>query len=384
MSSAEFASHLKDEATKIKDLVAKLAADKVLTMANGQQQAVGIERTDRSQKAGHDVGLPADHGYSWLDSDSQAVIDEWKNKYKINLLTFDAADKEDAEKQLKDTHLTWIVTQFDRGGKLPYPKKAEGPIKTLSEIAGEGDLVEVEDKDDKTDFKKNVSAGESLLGNNAFGQVDNIQTSVAGWKAGTADAFKTKFLPRISLAVSNQITATKTLRNLLAAHQGMLTTARRNLDETVHGGLDAVEVFDECCGGGDPDIVAGLGVAAGVLTMVAGAIAIPVSGGTSGAIAAGGFTIAAGAATTLQSAESVKKPDHDLGADTVEETADNIKAAVTATYKDLDDAYDKLTGKGFSEVQGKLDEQKLAFCAPRPNAFADSTEGNVRDNTEED
>ncbi|GLZ79548.1 hypothetical protein Afil01_43550 [Actinorhabdospora filicis] len=405
MDKGAYGAHVKKLAKELKEKVAKTAADTVLRDAKNVQQVVQQvlsnnhidEQRDYQRDHGNLAGyrpsqVGPDHGYSILPADWRKMVDKYRTEYHVDLLTFDAKNRDQAEKQLRDVHLTWIEQRFDRAANsFPDPKASDSQLNDLNAVGGEGQLVVITGSEKSGQSQVNINEathpGQGLLGAGTFGLVSTIQGDVKGWQAATAESFSKQFLPRIPTAVTNQIAAVRGVRNILAAHSGIVALARKDIDGLLHDGITAVEKFDDCCEGGD-EVVAWLAVAAGVAAVIAGIIALPESGGLSAVGIAAGVSIISDAMSAWKDTNELtgkagdRKKSMNLAGKTLEETVDKILDATDETYTELDKGYTEI-GNGFNKLVNVISSSPVLYEAPKPNdAFLNATPGNVRDVTE--
>ncbi len=396
MDEGAFAAHLKDLATQIKDTVADVAARTVFDDAEGVRRAVEYELyqiyIDKYNASDDPSSVqipptPPDKGYSLLDGHWKQVVDDYRSNYEIDLLTFDAADEAATRDSLKNEHLTWIVDLFDRGGGFPKPDRAEAPISTLEQTAGAESLLTVsQGEGGEIDINAATgNLGESMIGAAVTANISGVQDATNGWNSSTSKVFRTQFLPRIPTAAGNQINAIRAMRNLLGMHQGLMTKARGDIDAIAHDGLEAVESFDGCCGGG-ADITTILGVAGGVLA-IAGGVATIAAGGTGIALVGAGIGILGGAVNTAKALDGAETEEFALGDSTLDGTIEKIKEAVDKTYTDLDSGYTELGTNGMAALASLMDSNPNLVRAPRPESgngdgFGDATQENVQETVE--
>ena len=381
MDPGTFVEHLKETATTIKDKIAKLTADHVLQDANYIRQyieSVIINENQNRQAEAISSGTPyqplvvgADNGYSLLEGDAKAVVDDYRTNYNVDLLTFDETNVYDAEESLKE-HLAWVVDLFDRAGNLPKPQDADPIIAILDGVAGSGAILEITTTDEGVDVDVDSDLGAGSLGSAVEADMGAIQTAVSSWESGTADVFRTQFLPQIPRAAANQVNVLRAMRQLMGMHQGLLFSARATLDGIAHDCLEAVESFE----GGSPSeggsiITTILGVAGGVAA-IAGGIAGLAAGGSGAALIGAGISIISGTisvAKTLDGAvegTQITGDPFDIGADGIDGVLENIQTAVTTTFADLDDGYTKLSNDGMAALQTLMENNPTKMRAPRP------------------
>ena len=397
MDSSAYYNHIREKATELKDKVAEKAAKTVFEDARSVQTQVQMtanqEATSEAQDAGQPtpawpVPLGPDHGYQYLNSHYKDMVDRYQADYQINLLTFSAEDKGNAETQLKETHLTWIVEIFEQCRTFPDPKDADPIIQRYESLAGTGDLADISfsgNTEDPIAVREGTATGQGKFGDPAFFYTAAMMDSVEYWDSPIANGFRNQFVPRIPSAADNQKGAIRTLHNLLATNQGVMTWARRDIDALVHDGITAVEHFDDCKSG-DDGLTVTLGIIAGVATIVAGIATIPATGGLSAAAIAGGATIVAGAATAGQTIAGIDeaKKDKDLGGDTLDDVLENITHYANDTFGKLDEFNTALANEGFGQVEKLMDSSPVLFKAPAPSSdFLGATPENIRDVTDE-
>jgi len=394
MEPGSFASHIDELAVKIKDKVAKLAANTVhedaLQAQQAVQSAIDTENRQRHQEAVSSGGgytpmeLPADNGYSLLHESWRTVVDDYRDNYEIDLLTFTSTHAGEAEDALKNEHLTWIPELFTRGGNLPKPGSSDSAITALSDLAGSGEVLSVENPEDGADW------ADGSFGTVMDADIATIQTATKPWDSGAADVFRTVFLPKVPTAAANQIDVMRAMRNLLAAHRGILLLGRGSVDAIAHDCLEVLEGFDECCKGG-VSLQTVLGVAAGVLA-IAGGVATLAAGGTGVALIGAGIGILSGTVNTVKTLDGAVNgdgtmavaPNHELGGDRVDDVVDNLREALDTTYADLDEAYTELSGL-MGALDGLMSGSPTKVRAPRPGGspgLLDTDQGNVVDTTE--
>lgn len=410
MSREAYSAHIKQLATDIKDKVAEKAARQVFDTAQDYQAWVSKYVDDEERIKAHNENrgpslpapIPADKGYAKLPPMMKETVDEYRAKYRVDLLSFDARNMDEAENQLKNTHLTWIVDKFTRGANLPDPKKSDpdkaGVYQNFDNIAGRDGFIDIKTKTTSRDdpnaresgididitITQNVS--ESLLGKAVGTDIPSIQDTVKPWEAGTADVFRTRFLPGIPRAGANQIQVAKAMRNLLVANSALLAWGRKDIDSIVHDGKKTVESFGKSSNG-NADLATWLGIAAGVTAMIAGIATWWTGAGVAVAIAGAG-TFASGATTLGQNLQNVKTEEFKLGADDLDGVVDNIMKAVDHTYGQLDKAWAELGPNGMTKLDGKMKDNPNLFRAPEPGAgangvkFGDATQANVKETVE--
>lgn len=393
MEPGSFASHIDELAVKIKDKIAKLASATVQQDAEQAKQAVesaiGQENRTRHEEAMASGGtftpmeMPADNGYSLLHESWREVVDDYRNNYEIDLLTFTAANASEAEDALKNEHLTWIPELFTRGGNLPKPQSVDATITALSDLAGSGEVLSLENPEDGADWS------DGSFGTVVDADISTIQDATKPWDSGTADVFRTVFLPKVPIAAANQIDVMRAMRNLLAAHRGILLLGRGSVDAIAHDCLEVLEGFDECCKGG-VSLQTVLGVTAGVLA-IAGGVATLAAGGSGVALIGAGIGILSGTVNTVKTLDGAINGDdtmavaanHELGGDNVDDVVDNLKEALDTTYADLDEAYTELSGL-MGALDGLMSGSPTKIRAPRPGGspgLLDTDQGNVVDTT---
>lgn len=405
MDKGAYGAHVKKLAKELKEKVAKTAADTVLKDAQNVREVVqqclsnnhAEEQQEYQRKNGNLAGytpsqVGPDHGYSLLPKDWQTMVDKYRKEYHVDLLTFDASNAKQAEQQLRDVHLTWIEERFNRAAStFPDPKASDAQLSDLNAIGGEGELVLITGNEKAGQSQVNINEathpGQGLLGAGTFGLVSTIQTDVAGWQAATAESFSKQFLPRIPTAISNQIAAVRGVRNILAAHSGLVTLARKDIDGLLHDGITAVEKYDDCCQGGD-DVVAWLSVVAGVAAIIGGVLTLPESGGLSSAGIVAGVGLIADAMSAWKDTNELTgkaadaKKQLNLAGGTLEETVDKIMQGTDETYTELDKGYTEI-GNGFNKLVNVIGASPVLYEAPKPNdAFLNATPENVRGVTE--
>lgn len=393
MDPGSFSTHIDDLAEKIKDKIAKLAAESVhqdaIQAQTAVEMALNAENLDRQTEAANNGGtftpaqVGADNGYSLLSESWKEFVNDYRDNYQIDLLTFTSSDAGEAESALKNEHLTWIPELFTRGGNLPKPGDSDDAITALSDLAGSGAILSLESPEDGADW------ADGSFGSVAETDIATIQAATKPWDSGAADVFRTVFLPKVPTAAANQIDVMRAMRNLLAAHRGILLLARGSVDAIAHDCLEVLEGFDECCKGG-VSLETVLGVAAGVVA-IAGGIATLAAGGSGIALIGAGIGILSGAVKTVQTLDGAINGDdtmavaanHELGGDNVDDVVDNLKEALDTTYADLDEAYTELSGL-MGALDGLMSGSPTKIRAPRPGGspgLLDTDQGNVVDTT---
>lgn len=377
MDTGSFSAHIQELAESIKDRIAKLAADTVHEEAHHVQtsvkNAIDDENRRRHQEA-MDTGapsytpleMPADKGYSLLSEPWREVVDDYRDNYDIDLLTFTSYDAAEAESALKNEHLTWIPELFSRGGNLPKPQQSEPQVTALEDLAGSGQILSIEDPDDIPSW------ADGTFGTVLEADITTIKAAVKdGWESSAASTFRNVFLKQVPNAATNQIDVIRVMRNLLAAHQGLLVLARGSVDAIAHHSIEALDGFEKCCKGG-VSVQTILGVAAG-LAAIAGGIAGLAAGGTGAALIGAGISIVSGTINTAKTLDGAINGDgtmavgatHELGGDRVDDLVENMREALETTYGDLDEAYGKLS-EHMSNLQNLMTQNESKVRAPRP------------------
>ncbi|CAM3301743.1 hypothetical protein [Stackebrandtia soli] len=397
MDEGAFGSHIEELATKIKDKISELAASQVMTDAQTAQSAVDYAIEQKTREIQDDIMYDnvdpttvtwpekgPDNGYSLLDSGTKEFVDDYKENYNVDLLTFTTSDASKAESDLKNEHLVWIVDLFSRAGSIPKPSRADSHIAALELVAGAEGLVEVETNDEgEIDVDTNsTNLGNSQLGSAVTSDVNAVRSAVTSWDSATSKVFKFQFLPKIPVAAAHQVNVIRAIRNLLGVHYGLVERARADIDSLAHSGLEAVESFDDCCGGGG-DVQAWLGLAGAVLT-IAGAVTSIASAGTSLALVGAGISLINGSVSVAKNLDSLSATEEQLGADTLDGVIENLRTLAQKSWTDLDEAYEKL-GSGMTSLSGLIESSKQHLVAPRPEGangepgFGDATPENVDD-----
>lgn len=291
------------------------------------------------------------------------------------------------ENFVRDEYLSWVDETFMRGAYLPNPISTTDTIDALEQICGtdalDPDRFEVESGEiGEENIAPKTTSGAGALAGHLFEGIETVKSNLSGSDSLTIDAFQDRFLYRIPGAVDRQIGVVMHLRNVMAANKGMIQQARQDVLRIGEQTVVALEASSDSA-----DITATLRVVAGVGTIVAGLVAVPVSGGGSIAAVGAGTTILSGALTTYDAFGGMKDDEESeegsvtLAADTAEGVLDNMKQALEKVYEKLDDGNDALR-EACDALAGDMQgtDRKVYYVASRPEKMANSTEDDVLDN----
>ncbi|GAA4907817.1 hypothetical protein LX16_3158 [Stackebrandtia albiflava] len=364
MDEVAFSAHVRALAVAIRDRVAERTARTVLKDAERAREAVRIAMGTDDVTA----RVPADEGYSLLDEDWRALVDAYRDDYRIDLLSFRSSDAAEAEAGLRDRHLGWIVARFTRGRRLPQPGRTAPPIRSLEEIAGTGPLIEVR-RSEGGEIDVGLASerlGDGMLGAAVVADVGGVAAATTGWESETSTRFRDEFLPRIPTAAGNQINVLRAMRNLLGLHQGLLTRAREDVDRIAHDGLEAIESHDDCCPGGADTFPTGLGLTTGV-TALADGVARLTGGGTGITLLGDGGGPLEGHVDDARRLTAAGVVGHELGGPTPEVIVEKIMTALDTTYRELDRGYTEIGVNGLGALAKLMADNPDLLRAPRPS-----------------
>lgn len=396
MDKAAYGDHVHELAKKLRDEVAIKAAQTVMERAQGVQGAARIAVDNKAMQdaamAGQDIPqpgttpLPPDRGYHLLPPDWKKFVDDYKEWYSVDLLTFDSKNQEDAYVELRENHLTWIVDTFDRARNFPEITLIPPVVTKYEALAGTGNLADISfnpDSDDPVVLHEGAKDGQGKFGSPAFNYVGVMATSVEGWDAATADSFRERFVPFIAPAADNQKGVVRCLQNLLAVNEGTFKWGRHDIDELLHDGITAVQHFEDYKTG-DDDMTVALGLIGGLSAIITGIVTMPVTGGLSAAAVGAGLSILGGTAASFQTMATMKKTELALAGETIDEVMDKITQAAQDVFGKLDE-FNEALQKGFENLNELMTNEKVLYRAPAPEQrFLDADEDNVRDVVESD
>jgi hypothetical protein len=181
--------------------------------------------------------------------------------------------------------------------------------------------------------------------------------SIDEWDGLAAKAFYDNFIIPFEDRTENQFIVASILMNALNAEKELWKRARLNIDDIAHKVKSALEHYDDC---GKNDWEIGLSVVGAVVAIAA----LPLTGGTSAAIALGAVASGIDVANTF-AGQIEDPPKNDYSAESVTGVIDKAKQGIN----DLKEAVQKAEQKvvdAMTNSSGVVSSYASDFLAPRP------------------
>jgi hypothetical protein len=177
------------------------------------------------------------------------------------------------------------------------------------------------------------------------------------WDGLAAQAFNDNFIIPFKDRTHNQFIAGSILMNALNAEKELWKRARLNIDDIAHKVNSALDHYDDC---GKNDWEIGLSVVGAVVAIAA----LPLTGGTSAAIALGAVASGIDVANTF-AGQIEDEPKNDYSAESVEGVIDKAKQGINDLKEAVQKAEQKIVD-AMSNSSGVVSSYATDFVAPRP------------------
>jgi hypothetical protein len=252
-------------------------------------------------------------------------------------------------KTVWDTELKFneIHSLFNDFLVLPDPADFDGPMQSVTTCMDALCSDAFTDPIQGTPHPVNVELRAMTVAGNTLDEWDGL----------AAKAFVDNFVIPFVDRTENQFTVASILMNALNANKELWTRARANIDDIAHKVKSALEHYGDC---GKNDWEIGLSVVGAVVAIAA----LPLTGGTSAAIALGAVASGLEVANTF-AGQIEDPPKNDYSAESVEGVIDKAKQGIN----DLKEAVQKAEQKvvdAMSNSSGVVSSYTTDFVAPRP------------------
>ena len=178
------------------------------------------------------------------------------------------------------------------------------------------------------------------------------------WDGLAAQAFNDNFIIPFKDRTHNQFIVGSILMNALNAEKELWKRARLNIDDIAHKVKSALEHYGDC---GKNDWEIGLSVVGAVVAIAA----LPLTGGTSAAIALGAVASGLEVANTF-AGQIEDPPKNDYSAESVEGVIDKAKQGINDLKEAVQEAEQKIVD-AMTNSSGVVSAYASDFLAPRPS-----------------
>jgi hypothetical protein len=257
------------------------------------------------------------------------------------------------EDQLKqhvwDTEMKFneIHSLFDDFLVLPDPGSFDGPMQsvtiTMNSLCSHAftDPIQGDPHPVNTELSAMTVAGNTLT----------------SWDGLAAQAFVDNMVVPFEGRTQNQFIVASILMNALNAEKELWSRARLNIDDIAHKAKSALDHYDDC---GKNDWEIGLSVVGAVVAIAA----LPLTGGTSAAIALGAVASGIDVANTF-AGQIEDPPTNDYSAESVEGVVEKVKQGINDLKAAITKAEQKVVD-AMTSSSGVVSSYATDFVAPRP------------------
>jgi hypothetical protein len=188
--------------------------------------------------------------------------------------------------------------------------------------------------------------------------------SINEWDGLAAQAFFNNFIVPFEDRTENQFIVASILMNALNAEKELWKRARLNIDDIAHKVSSALDHYNDC---GKNDWEIGLSVVGAVVAIAA----LPLTGGTSAAIALGAVASGIDVANTF-AGQIEDEPKNDYSAESVEGVIDKAKQGINDLKEAVQKAEQKIVD-AMTHSSGVVSSYASDFLAPRPTLAEQGT-----------